>query len=188
MHSLDLSTSSETLSSGSNERNAKGAKLTYEKPSWYCNDCILIGRRLGGVTVIDDTARIEKEREQTIKEIKETIELSEKSLLENGGATSLAYSGPTTDDAATTLRELYRCAPPAERLKKNVAFHLNLQRDLLDTVCSWCKRKGIEEFRNIWEADMESEFVDALNLNLDDARALRKRIDECHYQRNHRDE
>ena len=107
------------MSSGSRERSAKSSKLTYEKPFCNCNDCILIEGGLGGVTVIDDTARIEKEREQTIKEIKERIELSEKILLENGGATSLAYSRPTADDAATTLRERSRCAPPEERLRKN---------------------------------------------------------------------
>ena len=40
-------------------------------------------------------------------EINGMIELSANILKETGGATSLAFPGPTRDDAATTLRKLY---------------------------------------------------------------------------------
>lgn len=49
----------------------------------------------------------ETDRNPTITNIDERNELNEKIMKETRGATSLAYSGPTTVGAATTLRKLY---------------------------------------------------------------------------------
>ena len=77
--------------------------------------------------------------------------------------------------------ESRRCSTGEEWLRRILASDLNLQGDRLDTACTWCDKEGIEDLSQIWQAGMESEFVDALSLNLDDARVLRMRIVYCHF-------
>ena len=84
-----------------------------ERPPYFPEET----EKLGSLTVIGltceygrslyDTAWMEADREQTIIGINEMIELNEVILKETGGATSLASSGPTRDEAATALRKLY---------------------------------------------------------------------------------
>ena len=69
-------------------------------------------------------------------------------------------------------------------LRQILASNLNLQAEREDTACTWCVKQGIEDLSHIWQADMYSEFFDALNLNLNDARALRMWIDYCTFPEN----